>query len=286
MQLIVITTLYHDAVCVADGVRALREQTHADFRCVLVDDLSRDDTAARARKAIDGDGRFTLVVNTERRYKTRNVAEAIHTAAPRDADVILVVDGDDRLAHAGALATVARVYRETGCWMTYGSYRDATRPGTEIHQPYDADTLARGNARCAPWRASHLRTFRFGLWRRIRPDAFGVSEAERRAALRRALAGGRLRAWMHWRTIGREALLDPSGRFTRRCEDKTVTYPMLEMARERVCHISEVLYLYEYKRSLGAAGGGNGRDRRARWEQRLLRDVIRHKPRYARLAHL
>jgi hypothetical protein len=76
-------------------------------------------------------------------------------------------------------------------------------------------------------------------------------------------------------------LIDASGRYVRRCADKAFTFPMLEMAGPKTRFIEEILYVFNvYEKDLNF---GVNRSRQ-KWYTRCIRDIIRHKPRYRRLA--
>jgi hypothetical protein len=88
-----------------------------------------------------------------------NVFERVSTL-PADR-IVAWVDLDDWLATDHALATVARVYEDPECWMTYGSYVCADgRRGI-------ASPLTHDDFRGGPWIYSHLKTFRAGLFQKI-----------------------------------------------------------------------------------------------------------------------
>lgn len=78
------------------------------------------------------------------------------SAVPDD-HIIVMLDGDDRLAHTGVLARIAREYEDPDVWMTYGSFVFADgRPGTA--------SQVVGPPRAAPFTATHLKTFRAALF--------------------------------------------------------------------------------------------------------------------------
>jgi hypothetical protein len=87
----------------------------------------------------------------------------------RDLDpdaVVVQLDGDDWLAHDRALERVASLYEDPDIWLTYGSL--AMSDGTyrsDINAPYAPGE----DVRAAPWRCSHLKTFRAGLFQRVDP---------------------------------------------------------------------------------------------------------------------
>lgn len=131
-----------------------------------------------------------------------------------DETVIAHVCADDYLPHPGVLAQLAAVYVPSECrprtLMTYGSY--AFEDGKRGHvQPYPDHVHRDGDYRDLPWLASHLRSYRYGLWRRIPA----------------------------------EQLIDPAtGKPWFYATDRAMMYPMLEMARERAVYVDDVLYTY------------------------------------------
>ncbi len=78
--------------------------------------------------------------------------------------IVVMLDGDDWLAHDKAVSTMWKLHAIDGAWVTYGSFKYADgRPG--ITSPY----LPGEDPRQTPWRASHTKTFRAGLYHHIRP---------------------------------------------------------------------------------------------------------------------
>lgn len=94
---------------------------------------------------------------------------------PPDA-IVALVDLDDWLLDRHVLMHVAALHR-AGAWVTYGQY--VTTEHRKGHCAPYPDT----NYRKHPWLASHLKTFRAGLYHRIRPDDLDVSGAHDVAAM-------------------------------------------------------------------------------------------------------
>ena len=135
MKMHLVIAMYNVSNAVERNIRVVRSQTFTEFQCILIDDISTDDTVERARAAIDGDDRFRLIVNEEKKYKTRNVVEGIAMANADDEDVIVLLDGDDQLADENSLQIVADTYARDDCWMTYGSYRSPDGERDPICRP-------------------------------------------------------------------------------------------------------------------------------------------------------
>lgn len=101
----------------------------------------------------------------------RSVLENVSSVVwelPKDA-VVCWLDGDDELAHPQALEKVWSLHA-AGAWVTYGSFRysDGRMGFADVYRHDEP-------VRTTPWRATHLRSFRAGLFQRIRPEEIAAS---------------------------------------------------------------------------------------------------------------
>ena len=283
----IIVAAYNAGLQIEKNVDMIRRQSCANFQCVLIDDLSTDDTVELAEKAIDGDCRFKLIVNREKKFKTRNVVEGIVHANPGDEDIIVLIDGDDCLTHVGVLKKVQDTYQRHNCWMTYGSYRNSRGQRDSLCRPYPQHVIDKNNFRKKKWLASHLKTFKYGLWEKLDMGIFSITPKEIERTKRHALLSGQLRTWWHWRRVNCGDLLDSSGLYIRRVDDKAFSFPMLEMSGNRAVFIDDILYQYGFE---GAGDSPSeavyGNDKSEKWHTRLIRDIITKKPSYPRLPRL
>jgi 2-polyprenyl-3-methyl-5-hydroxy-6-metoxy-1,4-benzoquinol methylase len=127
-----------------------------------------------------------------------------------DDEVVACLDLDDWLATPTALQTVVRMHEE-GAWVTYGSYMVVGGGREGEYQDYCPDE----NVRKAPWGASHLKTFRAGLFKKVHHED-----------------------------------LKFGGRWIPHARDHALMFPLLEMAgplRRKRC--SEVLVVYSVETS-------------------------------------
>lgn len=286
MKFHIVVACYNASHAIERNIRVLRSQTFTNFQCILIDDISTDDTFECMRAAAAGDERFRLVLNEEKKYKTRNVVEGIEMANPDDEDVIVLIDGDDYLAHENALQVVADTYARDDCWMTYGSYRLPDGTLASINRPY-AKRIVRKNAyRKTRWLASHLKTFKYKLWKKLDMNVFRITDDDCRKMRWRALRQLRPRAWWHWRDIKAAALHDSTGKYIRRVDDKAFTYAMLEISGPRASHIEDILYVYQFERQDGAPDVNYGAAEREKWHTRLVREILKYHEPYDRLEKL
>ena len=277
MRFHVVSPTFNAEDFIGEAIASVRAQTHGEFRHIVVDDLSTDGTAARALEAMGDDDRFQLIRNDTKHFALGSCWRGIQVCEPLDDEVVVVLDGDDRLAGTRVLDKLNRIYEDPDCWMTYGSFIDMDGVLDKDARPYASDTVRHALFRRRRSPVPHLRTFRYGLWRHIPWRYFGFDETDVRAARRRALMRGHWRRWWHWCGIEAADLLDPSGRFPRRLCDKVPMYAMLEMAREHARFVPDVLMQYrKYDKELGFPAAKR-RTREQKWFTRLTRDIVENR---------
>jgi len=195
-------------------LKSIKEQTYKDFDCVFIDDASTDNTFEVACNTIGEDRRFKLLKHKQRRWSLATTVHCIKELNPEDDDVIILVDGDDWLAHEKVLERVKEEY-DKGAWATYGQYIRDNRVGG-CTKAYPEETVKKGNYREVQWAASHLKTFKYFLFKRIKDEDFR----------------------------------DDKGEYLKAAQDQAIMLPILEMAREKAHFIPDILYVYNTENPL------------------------------------
>jgi hypothetical protein len=126
-------------------------------------------------------------------------------------DVIIALDLDDHLVNNTVLSKVSQYYNIFDCWMTYSLFR--YWPGIQTSNwipKYDDKTLSERSFRQHIWSWTHLRTFKYGLFKHIQDED-----------------------------------LQFNGQYVKYTYDQTIGFPMLEMAgKDKISFISEILCNY------------------------------------------
>lgn len=286
MKFHIIIAMYNVEEWITENIEMLRKQTFQNFNVVVIDDISSDNTVSLVNDAIDGDKRFNFVINTEKKFKTRNVVDGITYADASPEDVIILLDGDDRLFDENALQTVADTYKNDDCWMTYGSFvrSNGRKKNCKAYQQSVIDTHS---YRQNKWLGSHLKTFKYALWCKLDMNIFYVSEDEVNSAVKRSLLSLNIKRWLVWRKIKAKELHDASGLYIRRVDDKAFSYPMLEMSGERASFIDSPLYYYRNDVTDYSGKTRNfGAEKSEKQYMRIIRDILIHKQPYKRLTEL
>ena len=239
----IITPFYNAEDFLSRCIDSLKRQRYKDFNCILIDDISTDNSVSVVEGLIEGDKRFTLVKNTDKKYALQNIAEAIASSDAQDDDVIILLDGDDWFASSLTLQHLNTHYKDKKCWMTYGSYvlHPHAVVGPEPSE-YPEEVINNNDYRSDQWRASHLRTFRTHMWNQI----------------------------------DQKDLQDANGDYYKMAYDQAIMLPLLEMAGNRCKYIPEILHVYNKENPLNV-------DKIKTQEQVRTAQEIRNKKPYKRL---
>lgn len=148
-------------------------QEYPDFRIIYINDASDDDTLDKVRtflKQNDPEKRTTIVNNEERKGALSNIYRAIHSCD--DDEVVVLLDGDDHLAHEKVLDRLDRIYSHDDAWVTYGSYVNNHSYKRGPHSKLlSKNVIKSGKVRNQiikdNYRTSHLRSFYAGVFKQI-----------------------------------------------------------------------------------------------------------------------
>lgn len=143
-----------------DCVESLLAQDHGDFEVICVDDASDDGAVASLPLS---DPRFTYLRSEDRLGGAGSIHRALTECCEPD-DVVVHLDGDDRLACPDALSHIDDLYRRHDCWVTYGQFRWSSGE-LGLCRPF-ATAAEFGRLR-ESWVTSHTKTYRAGLYHRI-----------------------------------------------------------------------------------------------------------------------
>lgn len=209
----VVTTLYNCEDYIEKCIGSLMGQKYKNFKCYITDDLSTDNSVKKVENIIKGDDRFILIKNTEKLFQPGNYDQVIRGDYNiQDNDIIVEVDGDDWLPDSKVLERVASLYENEDVWIANGRFRYV---GGSIG--FAAPPKNINNIRNETFTASHLRTWRAFLWRKIKV----------------------------------EDLKDENGNYWEVAGDLAFMYPMIEMAGEKHYRFMEdVNYIYNSENPL------------------------------------
>lgn len=210
-EIAVIIPSYNNRRWYERNLSSVLAQRYRNFRIIYVDDCSSDGTGELVEKFITERNSWNLldlIRNPVRIGALHNLYSTIHMC--HDDEIVILLDGDDWLAHDGVLKKINEVYADPNCWMTYGQYLSWPDNMIGYSREIPPEIIESNNFRENEWCSSHLRSFY---------------------------------AWL-FKSIKMEDLISPHGTFYDMAWDQAIMFPMLEMSGHRAKFISDVLYIY------------------------------------------
>jgi glycosyltransferase involved in cell wall biosynthesis len=210
LPIVVVTASYKNVDWYKWNLDSVFDQEYENWRLIYIDDCSPDGTGELVKEYVKKRGfedKVTVICNSHRRKALANLYTGIHMCAPDD--IVVLLDGDDRLASHTVLQEVNDIYTENDVWLTYGQFKTYPEGYIGFCCPMPADIIANNAFRECSVSPSHLRTFYAGLFHKIK----------------------------------REDLMY-EGDFFPITYDLAIMYPMLEMACDHFMFCPKVLYEY------------------------------------------
>jgi glycosyltransferase involved in cell wall biosynthesis len=205
----VIVPFYNPGDFLEKCVATVMSQKGVDFKAIFIDDASTDGSW----DLLPHDDENAVCIRNEKNVTALpNLHMAIMEHCDPD-DIVCIVDGDDWLPHKKVLKFIDDYYTENDPWVTYGqaTWTDGRRGFASAYPEHEFKRL-----RKSPFRISHLRTFRAGVYQAIAKQDPDFS-----------------------------CLKDDSGKFYEMTYDVAIMFPLLELSGlDRVKFINEILYVY------------------------------------------
>jgi hypothetical protein len=124
--------------------------------------MSTDNSVQICKSLISEDSRFKLIINTEKKFKLKNIDELILSFD--DEDIVIELDGDDFLLNSDVVGDIRKIYSDKRVWLTNGSFM-YSNGGPGFSQKCNPNTVRKDQ-----FRFSHLRTWKTFLWKSIPKD--------------------------------------------------------------------------------------------------------------------
>ena len=196
-------------------LQSIAEQTVKDFDVVVIDDATPDQNFRDWIRDWCTELGWLPILHEENRGAMYSQVHGISELHCEPEDVLVWVDGDDRLAHANVLERLLYHYRDD-TKLTYGQYRsEPFSPTCSPARPYPSEVVASNGYRMFGLSGggllfNHLRTAKFELFSQLEELDFK----------------------------------DHEGNWFKSAADAAVMIPCMELADGRLKCLEEILYVY------------------------------------------
>ena len=208
---------YNNEKWIEPNLASIVNQSYTNYEVLYIDDCSTDGTYSIVKDIVTDLPNWKVVrneTNMRRGYNLSPYNPLILDFVKDDEDILLFVDGDDWLYEETTLEKLNELYNEEDYWMTYGMF--VCYPNGEIgypqNTPYPDDVHTDNAYRKDAWRASHLRTFKWHLYKQIRKE---------------------------------DLIFTKTGEFYFHAEDLATSFPCLEMCpKDKIGVVRFITYVY------------------------------------------
>lgn len=173
----IIIPSYNNEKWVEPNVASILNQTYTNYDVLYINDASTDSTFSIVNelKTTYKLNNWKIINNPKNEKRGYNVSpynQHIIDFIDNDEDILVFVDGDDWLFDENVLSKLNKYYNTHNSWITYGglyTYPEA-QPGNPQNSPYSDHVHQNNLYRQDMWRASHLRTFKWWLYKKIKQE--------------------------------------------------------------------------------------------------------------------
>ena len=211
----IIIPAYNSEKWIEKTLSSIVSQNYNNYDVTVIDDCSsapnqRDIIKLYCEKYNSIENKWKYIFNKNRMYALYNIVNGIYNSECKDEDVIVILDGDDWFYNEDVLNKVNYNYFNNDIYMTYGQY--IYYPSNELGHcsEISKEIIDCKKQRKVDWVFSHLKTFKFELFKKIK----------------------------------REDFLDINGKFMKTTYDLALMYPIVEMAGHKIKFIKDILYVY------------------------------------------
>ncbi len=238
----IIIPFYNPGTFLDSCILSVLTQNYDNYEILFIDDASTDGSYERipactfksdetGKPIVDEDGKLIILDQHPLLKKTKclnvvawrassratalpNIHNAIINFCTDPDDIVVIVDGDDHLSGKWVLSYINDMYvANKDKWFIYGSslWTDGRKCCSSAYTREEFKDI-----RKAPFRISHLRTFRAGLYHKIAEQDTNFS-----------------------------CMMDKNSNWYTSSYDTVMCYPMLELAGyDHVMHNSKPIYIY------------------------------------------
>lgn len=201
-----IVTAYNAKDHCINTITSILEQTYRDFKVYYIDDGSTDNTYQTAKEFVDkyySMAPITLIHNKIRRGSAQNTYENIQEC--ENHEIIVQLEGNCFLPDKDILKNFNNLYKVDKVWLAYGNHLETTTNTLgKCKKPCDQTFFV--SMRKRYWEKPFLKTFYAGLFRQVKLEDFFFK-----------------------------------GKFINETFDGAYMFPMMEMAKNRIGYISDVV---------------------------------------------
>lgn len=156
-------------------LKSIADQTIVDFKCLVVNDCSEDETQSVINEFCTKDSRFSFLTNKNRMGPLYGRVIGVEKICKKDSFVVFI-DGDDCLCDVDAFYYLFESYQQ-GALVVYGKSK-VFHTGAILGQDYSHEVKKQRSYRIEKWLCSPPRCCFSGLLKHINNQSYFLHEGK------------------------------------------------------------------------------------------------------------
>lgn len=172
-RFVVIAPTFNAENTCRQAILSLVAQSYDNWRLIVLDDMSTDDTARTVLSlaySLGISSKIDYVFNKEKKWEVANVLQGL--ARCQDDDIVVRMDLDDFITDNNAFEILNMMYNQNSnldvIWTAHRWFSEDGLTGTNISGPLPKNA----NPAKHPWVSSHLKTFKKNLLNNVRDENY------------------------------------------------------------------------------------------------------------------
>ena len=111
-KVIFVSPMYNAASHLPELIESMKEQTNVNWKHILIDDMSSDNSFEVACELTHNDDHFQIIKNKEKRWALKNVINVAREYQSDPNVIIANIDGDDALCNENTVELLLNAYKD------------------------------------------------------------------------------------------------------------------------------------------------------------------------------
>jgi len=167
-KILFVSPTYNSSYQLEECYESLKEQSNPNWEWVILNDMSNDDTFEIANRIAKSDKRVIVVNHDHKKFALKGIYDYLSFYDISDEQIVAILDGDDALCNENTVDLILSEYIKSSELDALWTAHSWDINGMNISK----DLPGNINPYQYPWVSSHLKTFKAGVFKKIKKENF------------------------------------------------------------------------------------------------------------------
>ena len=167
--ILVVIASYNNEMWAEKNLNSVFCQNYSNYRVIYINDDSNDQTENVVLNFVNKFNKWDKFIYLKRSKNRGPAANRYNGSIMGNKDeIVIILDGDDWLAHNNVFKKINLVYKNNNTWCTYGQYKEDKSGRIGYSRKIPENIIKNNLIRKYDWVTSHLRSYYATLFQKIK----------------------------------------------------------------------------------------------------------------------